>query len=150
MCALGELIVISSLLTFDVYKTYVKPKATPSQLIFVSYVMTCIFGLTVVVFLDLERYWYWLGLAFPSHRSSHRWCCVSCCFRYHLERSDESKCHLRLSKWSSRWVNCLVYYGQTVLWQAHRGDHKAGISDAIGESRRHHERSHYQRRCLAS
>ncbi|OCL03550.1 solute symporter family transporter [Glonium stellatum] len=49
-CASAELIAVSSLLTFDVYKTYFKPKAKPSQLIFVSHVMICVFGLTMAVF----------------------------------------------------------------------------------------------------
>jgi Na+/proline symporter len=34
-CASAELIAVSSLLTFDVYKTYIQPKATPKQLILV-------------------------------------------------------------------------------------------------------------------
>jgi Na+/proline symporter len=49
-CASAELIAVSSLLTFDVYKAYVQPKATPKQLIFVSHIMICAFGLTMSVF----------------------------------------------------------------------------------------------------
>jgi Na+/proline symporter len=49
-CASAELIAVSSLLTFDVYKEYFQPKATPKQLIFVSHVMICVFGLTMSVF----------------------------------------------------------------------------------------------------
>ncbi|KAF2186967.1 Na+/solute symporter [Zopfia rhizophila CBS 207.26] len=49
-CASAELIAVSSLLTFDVYKAYVQPKATPKQLIFVSHIMICVFGLTMAVF----------------------------------------------------------------------------------------------------
>jgi Na+/proline symporter len=49
-CASAELIAVSSLLTFDVYKGYVQPKATPKQLIFVSHVMICVFGMTMAVF----------------------------------------------------------------------------------------------------
>ncbi|KAF2253298.1 Na+/solute symporter [Trematosphaeria pertusa] len=49
-CASAELIAVSSLLTFDVYKTYIQPKATPKQLIFVSHIMICVFGLTMAVF----------------------------------------------------------------------------------------------------
>jgi urea-proton symporter len=49
-CASAELIAVSSLLTFDVYKAYIKPKATPQQLIFVSHIMICVFGLTMAVF----------------------------------------------------------------------------------------------------
>ncbi|KAJ7359655.1 solute symporter family transporter [Mycena albidolilacea] len=49
-CASAELIAVSSILTFDVYKTYVRPTATPEQLIFVSHAMICVFGLTMAVF----------------------------------------------------------------------------------------------------
>ncbi|KAJ7741924.1 solute symporter family transporter [Mycena maculata] len=49
-CASAELIAVSSILTFDVYKTYVRPAATPQQLIFVSHIMICVFGLTMAIF----------------------------------------------------------------------------------------------------
>ncbi|KAK7546734.1 solute symporter family transporter [Phyllosticta citricarpa] len=49
-CASAELIAVSSILTFDVYKTYLKPQATPSSLIFVSHVCICIFGLAMAIF----------------------------------------------------------------------------------------------------
>ncbi|KAL6708904.1 hypothetical protein ACN47E_002311 [Coniothyrium glycines] len=49
-CASAELIAVSSLLTFDVYKAYIKPAATPKQLIFVSHLMICAFGLIMSVF----------------------------------------------------------------------------------------------------
>lgn len=49
-CASAELIAVSSLLTFDVYQRYIKPSATPSNLIFVSHCMICVFGLTMAVF----------------------------------------------------------------------------------------------------
>ncbi|KAK0938063.1 hypothetical protein LTR29_010392 [Friedmanniomyces endolithicus] len=46
----SELIAVSSILTFDVYKTYVKPTAAPKELIFVSHVMICFFGLVMAAF----------------------------------------------------------------------------------------------------
>ena len=49
-CLSAELIAVSSILTFDIYKTYIKKSATPNQLIFISHVMICVFGLTVAVF----------------------------------------------------------------------------------------------------
>jgi SSS family transporter len=49
-CASAELIAVSSLLTFDVYKRYIRPTVTPSSLIFVSHSMICVFGLTMAVF----------------------------------------------------------------------------------------------------
>ncbi|KAF1940919.1 solute symporter family transporter [Clathrospora elynae] len=49
-CASAELIAVSSLLTFDVYKAYISPKAEPKQLVFVSHLMICVFGLTMSMF----------------------------------------------------------------------------------------------------
>ncbi|GAB1738493.1 hypothetical protein NU219Hw_g3299t1 [Hortaea werneckii] len=49
-CASAELIAVSSLLTFDVYKAYMKPTASPSSLIYVSHVCIGIFGLVMAVF----------------------------------------------------------------------------------------------------
>jgi Na+/proline symporter len=49
-CASAELIAVSSILTFDIYKTYIKPQATPDNLIFVSHAMICVFGLTMAIF----------------------------------------------------------------------------------------------------
>ncbi|KAJ7468088.1 solute symporter family transporter [Mycena latifolia] len=49
-CASAELIAVSSILTFDIYKTYMRPAATPQQLIFVSHIMICVFGLTMAIF----------------------------------------------------------------------------------------------------
>ncbi|KAF4535270.1 Solute symporter family transporter [Lasiodiplodia theobromae] len=49
-CASAELIAVSSILTFDVYKTYISPKASPERLIAVSHAMICVFGATMAVF----------------------------------------------------------------------------------------------------
>ncbi|KAL4962040.1 sodium:solute symporter family protein [Aspergillus stella-maris] len=57
--ASSQLIAVSSILTFDVYKTYFKPKATPEQLIFVSHVMICIFG---VVMACVACLWNGIGI----------------------------------------------------------------------------------------
>ncbi|KAJ7634573.1 solute symporter family transporter [Roridomyces roridus] len=49
-CASAELIAVSSILTFDVYKTYLVPNATSEQLIVVSHWMICVFGIAMAVF----------------------------------------------------------------------------------------------------
>lgn len=46
----SELIAVSSILTFDIYKTYVKPKATPEELIMVSHIMICVFAVVMAGF----------------------------------------------------------------------------------------------------
>lgn len=55
----SELIAVSSILTFDIYKTYIKPSATPEQLIFVSHAMICFFGLVIAAFACL---WNAIGI----------------------------------------------------------------------------------------
>lgn len=55
----AELIAVSSILTFDIYKLYFKPSATPQQLIFVSHVMICVFGLVMAAFASL---WNAIGI----------------------------------------------------------------------------------------
>ena len=78
-CASAELIAVSSILTFDIYKTYIKPNATPAQLIFVSHVMVCVFGLTMAIFaciwnaIEIDLGWLFLtmglligGAVFPA------------------------------------------------------------------------------------
>lgn len=49
-CASAELIAVSSILTFDIYKTYIKPSASSDQLIFIAHVMICVFGLSMAIF----------------------------------------------------------------------------------------------------
>lgn len=46
----SELIAVSSILTFDIYKTYFKPNATGQQLIFVSHIMICFFASVMATF----------------------------------------------------------------------------------------------------
>lgn len=46
----SELIAVSSILTFDIYKIYVKPKATPEELIMVSHIMICVFAAVMAAF----------------------------------------------------------------------------------------------------
>jgi hypothetical protein len=46
----SELIAVSSILTFDVYKVYIKPSASPKDLIFVSHIMICFFALVMAAF----------------------------------------------------------------------------------------------------
>lgn len=49
-CASAELIAVSSILTFDVYKTYIRPSADPKHLITVAHINICVFGLAMAVF----------------------------------------------------------------------------------------------------
>ena len=49
-CASAELIAVSSILTFDVFKTYIKPAATPEQLITVAHIMIGVWGGVMAIF----------------------------------------------------------------------------------------------------
>jgi Na+/proline symporter len=49
-CASAELIAVSSILTFDIYKTYIKPSASPESLVKVAHINVGVFGLTMAVF----------------------------------------------------------------------------------------------------
>lgn len=49
-CASAELIAVSSILTFDIYKTYIRPSSTPDQLISIAHAMICVFGMTMAIF----------------------------------------------------------------------------------------------------
>jgi Na+/proline symporter len=55
----SELIAVSSILTFDIYKVYLKPSATPQQLIFVSHIMICVFG---VIMACVACLWHGIGI----------------------------------------------------------------------------------------
>ncbi|CAG8950659.1 hypothetical protein HYFRA_00002869 [Hymenoscyphus fraxineus] len=48
--ASSELIAVSSILTFDIYKMYIRPQATPAQLIAISHYMILFFGLIMALF----------------------------------------------------------------------------------------------------
>lgn len=55
----SELIAVSSILTFDVYKVYIKPTASPKDLIFVSHIMICFFALVMAAFACI---WHAIGI----------------------------------------------------------------------------------------
>lgn len=58
-CASAELIAVSSILTFDIYKTYIKPSATPQNLIFMAHVNVAVFGMTMAIFAII---WHVIGI----------------------------------------------------------------------------------------
>ncbi|KIW13268.1 hypothetical protein PV08_08455 [Exophiala spinifera] len=58
-CASAELIAVSSILTFDIYKTYIKPAATPQNLIFMAHVNVALFGLIMAIFAII---WHVVGI----------------------------------------------------------------------------------------
>ena len=76
------------ILTFDIFKTYIKPSATPKQLIFVAHVCICIWGVVMAVFaiiwnvIGIDLGWLFLvmglligGAVFPGQFSLICLCC---------------------------------------------------------------------------
>ncbi|KAL8754553.1 MAG: hypothetical protein Q9184_005078 [Pyrenodesmia sp. 2 TL-2023] len=67
-CLSAELIALSSILTFDIYKTYIKPLATPDMLIVVAHSAICIAGLIIAAFacifnvVGIDLGWLFLAL----------------------------------------------------------------------------------------
>lgn len=55
----AQLIAVSSILTFDVYKTYIKPSSTPQQLITVAHIMICVFASVMGLFASI---WNIIGI----------------------------------------------------------------------------------------
>lgn len=116
-CASAELIAVSSLLTFDVYKEYIQPKATPKQLIFVSHIMICVFGLIMSVFaciwnaLSIDLGWLFLvmglligGAVFPT--------AFTIVWRKQTKAGAISGCLTGLAAGLTAWLaTAKVYYG---------------------------------------
>ena len=53
-CDSAELIAVSSILKFNIYKIYTKPPASPESLVKVAHINVGIFGLTMAIF----HHWY--------------------------------------------------------------------------------------------
>ena len=49
-CASAELTAVSSILTFNIYKTYIKPSVSPEGLVKVAHINVDIFGLAMAIF----------------------------------------------------------------------------------------------------
>jgi hypothetical protein len=93
----SELIAVSSILTFDVYKMYFKPLATPEQLIRMSHIMICVFGMIMAAFaciwnaIGIDLGWLFLvmglligGAVFPAAftvtwKKQSKWGAISGC-----------------------------------------------------------------------
>lgn len=124
-CASAELIAVSSVLTFDIFKTYIKPHATPSQLILTSHLMICVFGLTMALFaciwnlvgIDLGWLFLVMGLLIGgavvrqlpcSLSQSTNVMLVPRCVCYNLAWANPSRSHLRSCCWSCCGSHCLA------------------------------------------
>jgi len=117
----AELIAVSSILTFDVYKTYFVPKATPQQLIFISHVMICVFGVIMAAFaclwhgIGIDLGWLFLvmgliigGAVFPA--------AFAICWKGQTKAGAISGCLVGLAAGLIAWlVEAQVYYGELTI-----------------------------------
>ena len=129
-CASAELIAVSSVLTFDIYKTYVKPNASPNQLI--------------------ASDWNRSRLVVPCDGPSYRRRRFPCCLCNHLERSDKSWCNIRSCHRPCSWTRRLACDRKAILWHINHRNHRKRISDSCGKSCCHHDWSHCNLCCFDS
>ncbi|KAK8207884.1 hypothetical protein M8818_004137 [Zalaria obscura] len=117
----SELIAVSSILTFDIYKVYVKPTATPDQLIFVSHAMICVFAVVMALFatiwnlVGISLGWLFLvmgliigGAVFPA--------AYTVCWRGQTKAGAIAGCLCGLAAGLIAWlVEAKVYYGELTV-----------------------------------
>ncbi|KAF2799757.1 Na+/solute symporter [Melanomma pulvis-pyrius CBS 109.77] len=117
----AQLIAVSSVLTFDVYKTYIKPEATPEQLIFVSHIMICAFGVVMATFaciwnaIGISLGWLFLvmgliigGAVFPA--------AFTLCWRKQSRIAAILGCLGGLAAGLTAWlIEAKVYYGELTV-----------------------------------
>lgn len=117
----AQLIAVSSVLTFDVYKTYIKPDASPDQLIFVSHIMICAFGVVMATFaciwnaIGISLGWLFLvmgliigGAVFPA--------AFTLCWRKQSRIAAISGCLGGLAAGLTAWlIEAKVYYGELTI-----------------------------------
>lgn len=117
----SELIAVSSILTFDIYKTYINPTATSQQLIFVSHWMICLFACVMAAFaciwnaVGLDLGWLFLvmgliigGAVFPA--------AFTVVWKGQTRVAAVSGCLVGLAAGVIAWlVEAKVYYGELTI-----------------------------------
>lgn len=117
----SELIAVSSILTFDIYKTYINPTATSKQLIFVSHWMICLFACVMAGFaciwnaVGIDLGWLFLvmgliigGAVFPA--------AFTVVWKKQTRAGAVSGCLVGLAAGVIAWlVEAKVYYGELTI-----------------------------------
>lgn len=120
-CASAELIATSSILTFDIFKTYVRPGASPSTVMLMAHVNVCIFAFVMAIFAiiwhvaGIDLGWLFLvmglligGAVFPV--------AFSICWKKQTRAGAISGALLGLVAGLSAWLaEAKVYYGEITL-----------------------------------
>lgn len=117
----SELIAVSSILTFDIYKMYIRPQATPAQLIAISHYMILLFGVVMAVFaciwnaIGIDLGWLFLtmglligGAVFPA--------AFSVTWKKQSKYGAIAGCLGGLASGLTAWlVTAKVYYGKLTI-----------------------------------
>lgn len=117
----AQLIAVSSILTFDVYKTYINPAATSKQLIFVSHWMICFFACVMASFaciwnavgIDLGWLFLVMGLIIASAVFPAAFTVV---WKGQTRAAAVSGCLVGLAAGLASWLTVAkVYYGELTI-----------------------------------
>lgn len=120
-CASAELIATSSILTFDIFKTYIRPAASPSTIMLMAHINVCVFALVMAVFaiiwhvVGIDLGWLFLvmglligGAVFPV--------AFSICWKKQTRAGAVSGALVGLVAGLSAWLaEAKVYYGEITL-----------------------------------
>jgi hypothetical protein len=105
----AELIAVSSLLTFDVYKTYVRPKATSTELVRISHYGIILFSLVLAAFCcilnaaSIKLTWLFDRVGYNRRRHRH-----TCWFDLVMEQDEHSCGVVQSVDWIWVRTHCLV------------------------------------------
>ena len=107
----GELIATSTLVSYDIYKRYINPTATPPQVVKVA--KYSVFGWAIFssclasIFMALQKYpWagYSIFLGVLQHQVSFN------SLGFYMERFEPGRCRRWLCRWYGSSIYCLVDY----------------------------------------
>jgi len=120
-CASAELIATSSILTFDIFKTYIRPHASPSTIMLMAHINVCVFAFVMAIFaiiwhvVGIDLGWLFLvmglligGAVFPV--------AFSICWKKQTRAGAVSGAIVGLIAGLSAWLaEAKVYYGEITL-----------------------------------
>jgi Na+/proline symporter len=131
----AELIAVSSVLTYDVYKTYVNPKATEEQILRVGhwavlfYALVCALAGLIFFYINVSMGWLYVRFSSLSHfvqaliegfykildvYGCYPWIgCLSDSARDHLEEGEQVGLYRRLHRWLHRRCRRLARHDRT-------------------------------------
>lgn len=91
----SEQLAVASLVVYDVYRTYINPKATGKQIVFVSRIMVCVYAVLsgvlaiILMKIGLSLGWVYLVSTYVMH------CLQSCALRLPYTAAVGFSCDLQ-------------------------------------------------------